>query len=188
MKKLNFLAICLLSLISFSSCTKDVETRTGTGSTGENQNNVAVTYSEWIPSSLLQWTDTTIDGNPAIHATFEAPLTENMIHNSTVLVYARKMNKAEASVFPAMIYDSNNDYESLYSVNDVHGIQIYHTKNISGVYQRPESNTMHFRYILIDQPVADNTRPDVAGAPQYNMAELQTMSYGDVLNALGIPE
>lgn len=187
MKQLNLLAICLLSVFSFSSCTKDVD-RNQAGSANENPNNITVSYSEWIPSSMLTWTDTTVDGNPAIHATFYAPLTETMINNSSILVYARKMDSEETSVFPATIYDSDDNYELLHATNDLTGIQIFHTKNTGGMYERPENNTVRFRYILIEQPIAANGRPDMSGAPQYNMAELQTMRYEDVLSALGIPE
>src|SRR5687768_15945985 len=187
MKKLNFLAICFLSVVSFSSCTKDVVTN-GAGPVNENQSNITVSYSEWTPSSMLTWTDTTFDGNPAIHAPFQAPLTEAMINNNSILVYAKKIDNEGVSVFPATIYDSNNDYEVLHATHDISGIHVFHTKNTAGVYERPDNNTLRLRYILIEQPVAANGRPDVAGAPQYSMAELQTMTYEEVLNALGIPE
>lgn len=187
MKKLNFLTLCFLSIISFSSCTKDAIV-TDAGPDSENQSNITVSYSEWISSSILNWADTTIDGNPAIHATFSAPLTEAMINNNSVLVYAKKTDSEEASVFPATIYDSNNDYELLQATHDLSGIQIFHTKNTGGIYARPQNNTLRFRYILVEHKVADNARPDVNEAPQYSMAELQTMAYEDVLNVLGIPE
>jgi hypothetical protein len=184
MKKLNFLAICFFSVLSFSSCTKDIE-RNGAGTDSENQSNVTVSYSEWIPSSMLSWTDTTLGGDPAIHATFKAPVTESMINNNSILVYAKKTDSDEVSAFPAAIYDSNNDYDLLYATHDFNGIQIFHTRNTGGIYERPENNALRFRYILIEQQVADNGRPD---APQYSMHELQTMTYDEVLNALGIPE
>lgn len=186
MKKLNFLAICFLSLLSFSSCTKDVNLN-GAGPVAENQNNITVSYSEWIPSSMLVWADTTVDDNPTIYASIDAPITESMINNYSILVYARKSGSEETSVFPATIYDSNNDYELLHATYDMSGIQIFHTKNTGGVYARPENNTLRFRYILIERAVADNGRPDLS-EPEYSMTELQSMSYQEVLAALNIPE
>ena len=125
--------------------------------------------------------------NPDPGTAIDAPITESMINNYSILVYARKSGSEETSVFPATIYDSNNDYELLHATYDMSGIQIFHTKNTGGVYARPENNTLRFRYILIERAVADNGRPDLS-EPEYSMTELQSMSYQEVLAALNIPE
>ena len=187
MRKLNFLAICMFSVLAFTSCTKEAIQNNNTTPV-ENSSNVTVSASEWVPSSMLEWTETELDGAPAMQATFTAPLSEAMINNNTVLVYGRKINGETISVFPATIYDSNNDFEMLQAQNTADGIRIFHTKNVAGNYEMPETGTMQFRYILIEQPYPGNGRMDTQGGPQYTMAELRNMSYYEAISALGITE
>src|SRR5687767_6937195 len=115
MSKLKFLAICMFSFIAFSSCTKEAIQNNNNTTPVYNSPAVTVSASSWMPSSMLVWQETEVDGIPAIEAMVSAQLTESMINNNTVLVYARKADNEAIAVFPATLYDSNNDYELLHS-------------------------------------------------------------------------
>ena len=183
--KLNFLAICMCSVIALSSCTKEAIRNHGTAV--QSPSSATISYSEWISGSHITWSDTNTDGYPALHATFHALLSENMVNNNSVLVYARKKDTQHTSVFPATFFSSNDHYEMLYSVNTMDGIQVYYTMNVNGEYEIPVTDNIEFRYILVEQPpVASNGRPDMSGVQQYSMDDLRSMTYEDAMLALGI--
>jgi len=188
MRKFSFLSLCFSALILISSCTKE-KTPPPAANPPQEQPPV-VRYSEWTESSIMAWQDTLVSGEPSLRSVWDAPgLTQSVIDNGAVLVYARTNSDANVRIFPAMILDqSNSDYEMYQSFPAMESFELFHNKFVGGVFETPTiSNDVSFRYIFLENAPPANARIATGSAAGFTMDDLKAMTYHEVAIILSIP-
>ncbi len=185
--KFAFLSLCFSVFILFSSCTKE-KTFPPPGNPPQEQPPI-VMYSDWTEESTLSWSDTLVSADPYTRTVWSVPaLTQSMIDNGAVLIYARTNSDANVRIFPAVIFDQNNDFEIYSSFPVTESFELLHSKSVGGVFETPTVNSnISFRYILIENAPPANGRIATGSAAGFNMDDLKLMSYEDVAIILGIP-
>ncbi|HVE60624.1 MAG TPA: hypothetical protein VNA26_02315 [Chitinophagaceae bacterium] len=188
MRKFSFVSLCFSALILISSCTKE-KALPPTYYPPQEQPPV-VHYSDWTESSILAWQDTLVSGEPYLRSVWGVPgLSQTVIDNGAVLVYARTNADANVRVFPAMIYDGNSaDFEGYYHSPSVESFEMWHNKSVNGVFEAPTvSNDVSFRYVFLENAPPANARIATGSAAGFNMDDLRSMTYEEVAIILGIP-
>ena len=189
--KLNFLSLCFSALILLASCTKEYVTPPS----GSNQNDypapVIVTASDWTSESSMTWSDATATSSVFTTTNWDAPeLTQEMVDNGAVLIYANTTSGDAPKLLPAMFErTSNSEYDEYRSVAEPRVIQLSHATYKDGDYATPIVNDdVSFRYILINNAPPANGRIITNNGVEYNLDELKLMSYSEVITILGIAQ
>ncbi len=188
MRKFTFLSLCFSALILTSSCTKE-KALPPAGNPPQKQPPTII-YSEWTEETALSWSDTSVNGDPHLRSTWNVPgLTQTMIDNGAVLVFARNNSDASVKIFPAMMFaNNNNDFEMYQSSPATEAFEFLRSKTVNGVLETPGvNNTVSFRYILIDNAPPANARIATGSAAGFNMEALKSLDYSDLAILLGIP-
>jgi hypothetical protein len=187
MRKQSFLALSLLAVLFFTSCTKeDLQPNSSTPPNGTSYQDPfeVVSYSNWTADANLTWSDGATD-EPSRQFDLEVPeLTAEQLNNgSFVLLYARSEVDGSVKPMPADFSDVNNDEINLYAANYEAGvISLMHTKTVSGNFEIPDDNNqISFRYII----VKPNT-PNPNGRPMTSY-DFLGKPYDEVINLLAIP-
>ncbi len=151
MRKFTFLSLCFSMLILISSCTKDKAPPPVVDPPQEQP--PIVFYSDWVEESSLSWSDTLVGSDPNLRTVWDAPgLTQSVIDNGAILVYARTNSDVNVRIFPAIIFDSNNsDFESYNNSPTVASFELWHNKSVGGVFEMPSVNSnIIFRCIFLE--------------------------------------
>jgi hypothetical protein len=191
MRKLSFLALCFIAIISTSSCTKEsIQSPQITNPTSSNQ--VSVSYSEWTMDASFSWEDGTVGNDPAKQANWDAfDLTEETISSGGVLVYAKSNIDGSIQAMPTSFFIGSNGTEvDSYSFTAIPGaIFIFHSKSVNGIFETPaDTNEMSFRFIFVkSNDVATNARIATNNG-SYSLDDLRAFSYEEVISVLGIPK
>jgi len=185
MRKFSFLSICFSALILISSCTKE---KVPPPVNPPQEQPPTVRYSEWTESSTMAWQDTSVSGEPSLRSVWDVPgLTQSVIDNGALLVYARTNSDANVRIFPAIVFN-NSDFESYINLSSVGSFEMWHSKSVNGVFEMPSvSNDVSFRYIFFENAPPANARIATGSAAGLNMDDLKSMTYQDVAMLLGIP-
>lgn len=184
MRKFSFLSLCFSAVILLASCTKEKALPPA----GDPP--PTVIYSNWTEESTMSWSDTLVASDPYTRTAWTVPvLTQSMIDNGAVLVYARTNSDANVRIFPATIFDQNNsDFEKYQSFPVSASFELLHSKSVGGVFETPTVNSnISFRYILLENAPPANARIATGSAAGFNMDDLKAMSYQDLAIILGIP-
>lgn len=188
MRKFTFLSLCFSALILISSCTKE-KTYPPVNNPPQEQP-PTVMYSDWTESSILSWQESLVSGEPNLRSVWDVPgLTQSVIDNGAMLVYARTNLDGNVRIFPATILDQNNsDFEMYYSSPTVGAFEMWHNKSVNGVFEIPTVSTdVSFRYIFLENAPPANARIATGSAAGFNMDDLRSMTYQDVAILLAIP-
>ena len=202
MKKLSFLSLCFSVAILFASCTKEGPmgpvgpqgAQGPTGSSGaQGQTGTAnVLYSNWSTSSL-EWSN---DANATLQklATLTATgLTQEVLDRGMVLVYSR--NNADGDVHPLPVIINTTDTSTGTSITTANrfrfalragAVSLMHTSEVAGAAVAPQAADVNFRYIIVPGSSADSRIS--SGAAGYTTAQLQAMSYNQIVALFRIPK
>lgn len=193
MRRSIALVTCAASMFFLASCTKsDVPYNDSNYDQNYNpSSNATITYSEWIPASEMTWTDTTIDSELYIHSTWLAPeLTETVLQNAVLIVYAKTSADNTESALPHLIYAGNSTNFDVYTpAHELGAFKLFHTKWANGVNEAPAVNgDVSFRYVIIQTAPApdvliDNTTMTIA----YKLEQLPSLSYMEIVNMFNFP-
>jgi hypothetical protein len=212
MRKVNFLSLCLSVVILAASCTKEgpegpvgpqgpqgangtngANGSTGsTGATGQTgaTGTANVIFSNWVSGTAMTWADTTVTAIPYKVSTWDAPtLTQSVLDNGAILVYARTGADNAVYQMPAAIYSgtSSTEFDQFRSIAKAGALSLLHTKSVAGVFELPTAaSEVNFRFVFIPGGVSTG-RLSSGPAAGYNIEQLQTMSYAQVVNIFGIP-
>jgi hypothetical protein len=191
MRKLSFLALGFIAIISTVSCTKeDFQSNQITNSTTTNP--VSVTYSDWTLDASFSWEDGTIGNDPAKQANWDAfDLTEETINSGGILVYAKSNVDGSIQSMPASFFKGSNGTDfDYYEFSAIPGsISIYHSKSVDGIFETPaDVNEVSFRFIFVKSNVAPANARIATNNGSYSLDDLRNFSYEEVVNLLGIPE
>ena len=147
--KLNFLSLCFSALVLLASCTKEKMPAAGSNQNSSNySNSVNVIASDWVSASLI-WSDATADSS--LRANWGAAVTQEMIDNGTVLIYAKDQSSGTVKPFPALFDLNDTEFDSYSSVVEPYSIQLVHSSFRNSQYITPVKNdNISFRYILIE--------------------------------------
>ncbi len=191
MRKFIFLFICFSAFTFFSSCTKEKTFQPVSGNQPPQEQPPVVTHSEWVEESSMSWSETFLSADPFLRAVWDVPgLTQSVIDNGAMLVYARTNSDATVRIFPAMIVDQNNtDFEMYQNFATVNSFELFHNKVANGVFEMPYiSNNVSFRYIFLENAPPANARIATGSAAGFSVDDLKAMPYADVCILLSIPE
>ncbi|MBD0350623.1 MAG: collagen-like protein [Flavisolibacter sp.] len=200
MKKLSFLSLCFSAIVLIVSCKKEgpmgpVGPQGAAGTNGTNgepgatgpqgpAGSANVVYSSWSDSALA-WTDTTINTVPLRTSSLSASaVTQEIIDRGVVLVYGRTED-GDVHALPTMLHGTDGTNIFRFSLKEG-SIALAHSRLVNTGYQTPAAQDIRFRYILIPGGVA-NTRIASGAAAGYTAAQLQAMSYNEVVALLRIP-
>jgi hypothetical protein len=186
MRKLSFLSLSFIALLSFSSCTKDaIEKNVPTGNApSEPRNAYTVAYSGWEAEEALGWSDDNGGTAPGRRTELSAPmLTSQALDAGTfVMVYA-KSNVTDAVVpMPAVSVGASGEVNT-YEATPLAGvIGITRTKSVNGIYEMPvDGQEFQFRYIVIT-PVVNEPNARVA-----TLGDFSTLTYEETIALFNIP-
>jgi hypothetical protein len=189
MRKFIFLSLCFSAFTFFSSCTKE-ETYSPFVNQPPQEQPPTVIYSDWTEEYSLSWSDTLFGGEPFLRATWNVPeLTQSVIDNGAMLIYAKTNSDGTVRNFPAMIVDQNNtDYETYHNFATVNSFEIFHNKFANGAFEMPSvNNNISFRYVLLENAPPANARIATGSAAGFSIEDLRAMTYQDVAIILGLP-
>lgn len=185
MKKLMSLSLCLSTALLFASCTKEVQPVNNQ----DNSTSVSVISSNWVSAPSMTWSDPTADSSVFLYANWNVPeLTQNMIDDGAVIIYAKTSADKSERLFPArMNGNSNSNFDLYRSIAGQQSIELSHTKYDNGTYTTPTmNNDVSFRYILFKNVPPANARITTGSMAGYNLDELKRMDYDALVYLLGI--
>ncbi|MDQ3552776.1 MAG: hypothetical protein M3413_14765 [Bacteroidota bacterium] len=191
MRKLSFLFLGFIAIVSFVSCTKE-NLQTSQTSNQTNSPAFSVTYSEWTMDANFDWEDGTAGNNPAKQTNWDAfDLTQQTIDGEGVLVYAK--SNIDGSIQPMPTSFTKGTDETVldfYEFVSIPGfISIIHSKSVDGVFETPaNTNEMSFKFIFVNPNVAPSNARIPTNNGSYSLADLRNFSYEEVITLLGIPE
>ena len=187
MLKQSFLSLGAISILLLSGCTK-TDLNSSLGADAPDANAYSFSYSSWNSDADLVWSDGATT-EPSRQSELVVPdLTQQMLDSgSIVLVYAKSAKPnvdGPVQIMPAAYLDVNNNETNTYSATHVAGsIFVSHTRTVNGVFEVPNDlNETSFRYIIVNPAT-----PDPNGRA-YTVDSFLYMSYGEVVDLLGIPE
>lgn len=191
MKKLSFMLLGFITIMSAVSCTKeDLQSNQSANPTPSNEVNVS--FSDWTIDASFSWQDGTAGNDPVKQTSWDAfDLTQETINGGGILVYAKSNVDGSIRPMPASIFRNSNATEfDSYEFTAIPGaINIYHTKSVDGIFQTPsDANEMSFRFIFVKSNVAPANARIATNNGSYSLNELRNSSYEEVTNLLGIPE
>ncbi len=204
MKKLSFFSLCFSVALLFASCTKEgpmgpagpAGPQGPAGTNGTNGTNgtqgsqgpagtANVIYSTWTDASLT-WTDTTIATVQQRVAEVNATsVTEEIIERGVVLAFSRTTDGTVHSM-PTMLHSENGTDIFRFSLK-VGVVTFAHSKLRNTGFVAPAAQDIRFRYVIIPGGTA-NTRIASGAAAGYTAAQLQAMSYDQVVALFRIPK
>jgi hypothetical protein len=165
-----------------------------TGQTGAqgpqgNPGTANVIFSAWSLGSSMTWSDTTVSSVPyKSSAWVSASLTQDVLDNGAVLIYARTPDNFVYQL-PAAMYTgaTTMDFDQYRSIGSVGSLTLLHTKSVGGIFEAPTGQqNVSFRYVFIPGGVSSGR---VASGPVagYSIEQLQTMPYAQIANLFRIP-
>ncbi len=189
--KLSFLSLGFSSLILLASCTKE-EAPPATGTNPDDYpTTVNVSTSDWTAASSMTWSDETVSSDGFATTNWVAPrLSQEMVDNGAVLIYAKTSSSDDAKLLPAMFQiTSDSEYDEYRGVAESKVIHLSHATYREGTYVTPSSNRdISFRYILIDNIPTTHGRFITSNGMEYSLTDLRLMSYTEVAFLLGITQ
>ncbi|MBD0284766.1 MAG: hypothetical protein ICV79_04995 [Flavisolibacter sp.] len=189
--KLSFLSLCFSFMILLASCTKESVPPPSSSYPNDYSSALSVTASNWTSVPSLTWSDASVSTDAFIHTSWDVPqLTQEMINNDAVLIYAKTMNGDAPKLLPAMFEKTSNSEFDLYRNElEPNVIKLSHTSYMGGTYVAPSANNeVSFRYILINHIPPTNGRIITDSGLEYNLYDLKAMNYSEVVAILGITE
>ncbi|HVG40349.1 MAG TPA: hypothetical protein VM888_01965 [Chitinophagaceae bacterium] len=187
MRKFSFLSLCLSVIILATSCSKEAipANQGSTAPIGNEGTSTSIVYSDWTLASDMTWNDTTVNADPFKAATWTAPeLTQSMLENKTILIFARTEHDQAVYQMPAEIYaqGSTSEFEQFQSVINGETLTVLHTKSVDGVFEVPSITTnVSFRVVVVPDEMVNGS------ANSFYADQLKTMSYEQVANLFAIP-
>jgi len=184
MKKLSFLSLCFSFALLFASCTKEVQP-----AQQDDASPVRIISSNWVSASSMTWSDAAATPGVFVYASWNVPeLTQDIVDNSAVLIFAKTGAAKSERIFPARINGSTTASFDLYrSIAGEQSIELSHTKYTDGTYTTPTANdNVSFRYILLKNVPPANARIATGSVAGYNLEELKRMDYDSITSLLGI--
>lgn len=200
MRKLSLLSVCFSALVLLASCEKEgpmgpvgpqgpsgATGSTGaTGTTGQQgpAGSANVVYSNWTDATLA-WTDDATDpAMPKRTAEWSATsISQDVLDRGIVLVYARDNADNSVHPLPATFYtDATHADQIRYALN-VGKIMLTHTSTDANVFVAPAAKDVNFRFVIVPGGTADGRM-----AAGYSVAQLQAMTYDQVVALLRIPK
>jgi hypothetical protein len=186
MRKLSFLALGFIAILSVVSCTKE-NFKEYVTPVGPEPHRFA--SSEWTMDGQLTWED---GPNSNKIASWNAePLSQEVIDNGGLLVYGKSNFDGSVNLLPSSFFITlNPDEFDLYECFPTAGsISLFHTKSVNGVFETPgDVNQLSFKYIIIDGPIVpSNGRTPTNGTNAFTVDDLRTLSYDEVISILGLP-
>jgi hypothetical protein len=184
MKKLRSLTLCFAIAFLVTSCQKEVQPPLQNDATP-----VRIISSNWVSAASMTWSDPTATPGAFVYANWNVPeLTQDILDNSAVLIFAKTGASKSERLFPARINGTSNSNFDLYrSIAGQQSIELSHTKFSDGTYTAPTANSaVSFRYILLKNVPPANARIATGSMAGHNLDELKRMDYDAITALLGI--
>ena len=185
MRNPSLLSFALAVVLFSTSCTKADVLPNTTPSQVQTPAAYGVSYSDWTSAPQFMWSLDESGPTPFRQATWDAPaLTTELIDNGNVLIYARPNKFDVVEPMPVMYTNESTPGESDHFHAELKqgAIQMTHSKFVDGNYVTPGNSSASFRFIILT-----DVAPPANGRPR-TFADLQAMSYEEVITELGIPE
>ena len=198
--KFNSLSLCLSAFILLASCTKEKLPAPGIDqSVNTSAPPTVIVASDWVSGSLV-WSEDPADSDNSLKAIFGADLTQEMLDNGVVLIYAKDQPSGIVNSFPARFDLNDTEYDSYSCEVEPKAIKLAHKCYRSGQFITPVKNdNVSFRYIFVGNTTnvgyftnaASGTHDAVVetetgGGTKILLEDLKHMDYNFVVSLLGI--
>jgi hypothetical protein len=198
--KFNSLSLCLSAFILLASCTKEKLPAPGIDQSGNTSAPSAfIVASPWVSESLI-WSEDPADSDNSLKAIFGSNLTQEMLDNGVVLIYAKDQSSGAVNSFPALFDLNDTEYDSYSCEVEPNAIKLAHSCYRSGQFITPVKNdNVSFRYIFVGNTtnVGHYTNAtsgthdavvevETSGGTRILLKDLKHMDYNFVVSLLGI--
>ncbi len=148
-----------------------------------------VVASAWTSEVSMAWSDTTTASHPHKYFSWDAPeLTEDIMHNGAVLVYAKiRLEDSEVLMPATFYYTTGVDYDTYECTPTMASLHLVHSKFVGGAFEQPDvRDDISFRYILLQGVPHPDGRTETGKIGGYTVEELRAMSYNELISLFKI--